>query len=127
MEINLQQARTTETIMKVLEKYPHKIEIKLDGILVDRNMTQGQLHKLTGIRMATISEFVNGKKGSVNFIHLVSIMAALRITDISEIISVKFDKEVEEAWKEEMVTYQGRGLTSQQQELLKENVQAMYT
>ncbi|MBT2599710.1 helix-turn-helix transcriptional regulator [Oceanobacillus sp. ISL-74] len=111
--------------MKVLQKYPHKIEIKLDNILIDRNMTQFQLHKLTGIRMATISEFINGKKGSVNFVHLVTIMAALRITDISEIISVKFDKEVEEAWKEEMSNYEGRGLTAKQQELEEEVVKTM--
>ncbi|GLO67939.1 helix-turn-helix transcriptional regulator [Oceanobacillus kimchii] len=125
MDFDLQQARTTETIMKVLQKYPHKIEIKLDNILIDRNMTQFQLHKLTGIRMATISEFINGKKGSVNFVHLVTIMAALRITDISEIISVKFDKEVEEAWKEEMSNYEGRGLTAKQQELEEEVVKTM--
>ncbi|WP_050750226.1 helix-turn-helix domain-containing protein [Oceanobacillus iheyensis] len=125
MDFNLQQARTTETIMNVLQKYPHKIEIKLDSILIDRNMTQFQLHKLTGIRMATISEFINGKKGSVNFVHLVTIMAALRITDISEIISVKFDKEVEEAWKEEMSNYEGRGLTAKQQELEEEVVKTM--
>ncbi|MFD1337261.1 helix-turn-helix domain-containing protein [Oceanobacillus iheyensis] len=125
MDFNLQQARTTETIMNVLQKYPHKIEIKLDSILIDRNMTQFQLHKLSGIRMATISEFINGKKGSVNFVHLVTIMAALRITDISEIISVKFDKEVEEAWKEEMSNYEGRGLTAKQQELEEEVVKTM--
>lgn len=125
MDFDLQQARTTETIMKVLQKYPHKIEIKLDNILIDRNMTQFQLHKLTGIRMATISEFINGKKGSMNFVHLVTIMAALRITDISEIISVKFDKEVEEAWKEEMSNYEGRGLTAKQQELEEEVVKTM--
>jgi len=127
MEFNLQQVRTTETIMRVLEKYPHKIEIKLDSILVDRNMTQGELHQLTGIRLATISEFVNGKKNSINLIHLVTMMAALRITDITEIISVTFDKEVQEAWNQEMKYNKGLGLTSEQQQLIEENTKTMHT
>ncbi|MBM7587596.1 DNA-binding Xre family transcriptional regulator [Bacillus pakistanensis] len=93
--------KTNSIVIETLEKFPHKVNIKLGKILKDRGMTQGDLHRLTGLRVATINELVNFKKKSLTVAHLVSIMVALRIWDIRELIEIEFDDEVILYFKEE--------------------------
>jgi DNA-binding Xre family transcriptional regulator len=93
--------KTNSIVIESLDKFPHKIHIKLGNILRERGLTQGDLHRLTGLRVATINELVNFKKKSLTVAHLVSIMIALRITDIRDLIEIEFDEEVEAYFKEE--------------------------
>ncbi|MCA1064308.1 helix-turn-helix transcriptional regulator [Rossellomorea sp. AcN35-11] len=93
--------KTNTIVIEALNKFPHKIHIKLGEILRERGLTQGDLHRLTGLRVATINELVNFKKKSLTVAHLVSIMIALRITDIRDLIEVEFDEEVLAYFKEE--------------------------
>jgi DNA-binding Xre family transcriptional regulator len=93
--------KTNTIVIESLDKFPHKIHIKLGEILRERGLTQGDLHRLTGLRVATINELVNFKKKSLTVAHLVSIMIALRITDIRDLIEIEFDEEVQAYFKEE--------------------------
>ncbi|MBW3112968.1 MULTISPECIES: helix-turn-helix domain-containing protein [Bacillaceae] len=93
--------KTNTIVIEALNKFPHKIHIKLGEILRERGLTQGDLHRLTGLRVATINELVNFKKKSLTVAHLVSIMIALRITDIRELIEIEFDQEVQDYFNEE--------------------------
>jgi DNA-binding Xre family transcriptional regulator len=93
--------KTNTIVIESLDKFPHKIHIKLGDILRERGLTQGDLHRLTGLRVATINELVNFKKKSLTVAHLVSIMIALRITDIRDLIEIEFDEEVQAYFKEE--------------------------
>ncbi|NQD65901.1 helix-turn-helix transcriptional regulator [Bacillus haikouensis] len=93
--------KTNSIVIESLDKFPHKIHIKLGEILRERGLTQGDLHRLTGLRVATINELVNFKKKSLTVAHLVSIMIALRITDIRDLIEIDFDEEVQAYFKEE--------------------------
>ncbi|MCP3742539.1 helix-turn-helix domain-containing protein [Rossellomorea sp. BNER] len=93
--------KTNSIVIETLEKFPHKVNIKLGKILKERGMTQGDLHRLTGLRVATINELVNFKKKSLTVAHLISIMVALRIWDIRELIEIEFDDEVILYFKEE--------------------------
>jgi DNA-binding Xre family transcriptional regulator len=93
--------KTNTIVIEALNKFPHKIHIKLGEILRERGLTQGDLHRLTGLRVATINELVNFKKKSLTVAHLVSIMIALRITDIRDLIEVEFDQEVQDYFIEE--------------------------
>ncbi|BCB02235.1 helix-turn-helix domain-containing protein [Bacillus sp. KH172YL63] len=93
--------KTNTIVIEALDKFPHKIHIKLGEILRERGLTQGDLHRLTGLRVATINELVNFKKKSLTVAHLVSIMIALRITDIRDLIEVEFDQEVQNYFNEE--------------------------
>lgn len=68
-----------------------KLRVKLDEVLKDRNMSQKELAKLTGIRPAAISELYNNQRKSINREHIEKIAAALNISDISELITL--DKE----------------------------------
>ncbi|MEW5570528.1 helix-turn-helix domain-containing protein [Rossellomorea marisflavi] len=88
-------------MIESLNKFPHKIHIKLGDILKERGLTQGDLHRLTGLRVATINELVNFKKKSLTVAHLVSIMTALRITDLRDLIEIEFDDEVKAYFQQE--------------------------
>jgi DNA-binding Xre family transcriptional regulator len=93
--------KTNTIVIETLDRFPHKIHIKLGEILRERGLTQGDLHRLTGLRVATINELVNFKKKSLTVAHLVSIMIALRITDIRDLIEIEFDEEVQAYFSEE--------------------------
>jgi DNA-binding XRE family transcriptional regulator len=61
MEVQLRGSKTHDVTLELIEKYPQKVTIRLDEILKERKMSQGDLHRLTGIRMATLNEISNGK------------------------------------------------------------------
>ena len=126
MKVDLHRLGGSEVIMGMIEKYPNKVEIRLGEILKERGLSQGDLHRMTGIRVATINEIANAKKYSMNIVHLVCIMSALRITDVREIFNIEFDEEVKEAWKEEMEHYES-GMTNKQKQEVQENMNKMFT
>ncbi|WP_057766082.1 helix-turn-helix domain-containing protein [Cytobacillus praedii] len=65
-----------------------KLNIKLDKVLKARGLTQKQLHDMTGIRTAAISELFNNQRKSINKEHIERIATALNIKDINEIIEL---------------------------------------
>ncbi|OMI07669.1 XRE family transcriptional regulator [Bacillus paralicheniformis] len=127
MELKLRGMGTRQVTLDLIDRYPQKVVIKLGEVLKERGLSQGDLHRLTGIRTASLNDMANAKKQSINVLHLVAIMCALRITDIRELFDIEFDEEVKQAWEEEMNDYEGRGLTIKQKEELAENVKKMYT
>ncbi len=118
--------KTNSIVIEALNKFPHKINIKLGEILRDRGLTQGDLHRLTGLRVATINELVNFKKKSLTVAHLVSIMIALRITDIRDLFEIEFDEEVEAYFKEENIRMKN-GFTPDLTKTAEENVKRIAT
>jgi DNA-binding Xre family transcriptional regulator len=126
MELDLSRMNGVEITHDLINKYPSKVRLKLDEIMNERGIALGDLYRLTGIRIATLSEIKNGRKNSINIVHIVAIMVALRISDIRELFDVDFDEEVKKEWKEEMESYDGEGLTHKQREILTENIRRMY-
>ncbi|MBE7117302.1 helix-turn-helix transcriptional regulator [Bacillus paranthracis] len=125
MHRDLLNQNTNAVVTELLEKTPHRVVNRLGELLKERGMSQGDLSRLTGIRVATINEIANIKKLSINWLHLVPIMIALRITDMNEIISVEFPDEVKERFEKEMEGYEG-GLTPKMLEEVEENSKKMY-
>lgn len=64
----------------------YEVELKLKKLLEDREMTQLELSKLSGVRQSTISDIVRGARTVINFEHLSKISEALKLTSITEII-----------------------------------------
>lgn len=64
-----------------------KFKIRLEEVLREREMTQKDLHELTGIRPAAISALTRGVIERVNIDHIVRIANALEITDIRELLT----------------------------------------
>lgn len=61
---------------------------KLTDRMKERNLTVRKLAELSGLRLATISDLMLGKKNSINLHHLTLLMSALRIHDINEIVEI---------------------------------------
>lgn len=65
------------------------LRVKLKEILDDRKITQKQLHEMTGIRTAAISELYNNQRKTINREHLTKIATALEIKDVTELIELR--------------------------------------
>ena len=63
-----------------------RIVIKLKNTLNERGIKQNELAKMTNLREATISEFVNAGRRVINKDYLTVIAEALQIKDTRELI-----------------------------------------
>ncbi|GAF13078.1 hypothetical protein JCM19046_124 [Bacillus sp. JCM 19046] len=124
MKYELNRSDNTEIVTHNLERYEKDVIIHLHDVLKQRGLTISDLHRMTGIRIASLSELANARKYSVNIIHLVLIMQALRITDVTELFEVRFSAETKAEWAEEMAHYVS-GLTKQQEDEVNDNLQRM--
>lgn len=79
------------------------IKLKLEKLLKDRNINSVDLAKITGIRHATLRNYVrNDKSTTLNLQHAIAIIIALRITDISEFIEIDMDSETKKRFKADL-------------------------
>ncbi|MGF0347655.1 helix-turn-helix domain-containing protein [Rhodococcus sp. IEGM1300] len=74
---------------------------KLDDLMKERGITQSQLASMTGLRVGTISNIVNGKGNNINKVQLLSLMAALRITDVGQLFEVRLPAITQELFETE--------------------------
>lgn len=65
------------------------INIKLKEVLAAKGITQKELAEVTGLRPTTISEMARNNRTTINKEHLESVMKALDVKEISEIIEYK--------------------------------------
>lgn len=65
-----------------------QLRVKLKEVLQERNMTQFEIVRLTGLRSATVSELVNNQRMSIKKDHVTKICVALDINDISDILEL---------------------------------------
>ena len=65
-----------------------KVYIRINELLHHYNLSLSELHHITGIRRATLSELANGKRLRIQLDHIEKIANALNIDDINEIISL---------------------------------------
>ena len=66
-----------------------KVEILINELLAERNMSLRELARLSGIEPSNLSNLTNGKRKSIYFEHIERIADALEIEDISKIIRLK--------------------------------------
>lgn len=66
-----------------------RLHVKLKTVLMEKGIQQKQLAEMTGIREASISEFANNVRGTLNIQYILKIMETLEIDDIREIVEVK--------------------------------------
>ena len=91
-----------DTVSVLKEAY---FVIKIDDLLKERNLTQKDLAQMTGMRVGTISDLVNGKGISLNKLQLFAIMAALRVTSLNDIYEVELPEELENAFNTERMEW----------------------
>ncbi|MGG1678439.1 helix-turn-helix domain-containing protein [Neobacillus sp. NRS-1170] len=64
-------------------------KFKLKELLERKGLQQKELAQMTGLREATISELVNDTRGAYNKNHLLTIMEALNLTELSDLLEVR--------------------------------------
>ena len=77
------------------------IHFKLDEAVKKRGITIHKLSTITGIRPATLSTYTVGNPTVINSAHLMAIIVALRVTDISELFEIQMDTETEEKFNKD--------------------------
>ncbi|MFG3611478.1 helix-turn-helix domain-containing protein [Rummeliibacillus stabekisii] len=77
-----------------------EVIIKLDDLLKERGLTQKDLATLTGMRVGTISEIINGKGNTWNKTQLLAIMATLKITKLSDILEIRLPNQLIEEYEQ---------------------------
>lgn len=82
--------RVSDKVIEVAGKGDFSLEWLLADRLKERNLTANKLSKITGIRSTTLYSYMNNtfKGYNINTAHLFAIMVALRIADVSELITV---------------------------------------
>lgn len=97
--------------------------IKLDDELKKRGLSQKKLAEMTGIRISTISDIINGKGTGYNKMQLIAIMVALRLTKLSDIIEIRLPIELEEKYSLESSKWkETKELPDGVYDMFKENV-----
>lgn len=100
-----------------------EIIIKVDDLLKERNITQKDLAQMTGMRVGTISDIVNGKGISFNKVQLLSIVVALRITDFNEIFELRLPQDLKEHYEAQSTEWiQDREMPVEVKEMYRDNV-----
>ena len=102
--------KTVPNITKelVLEE-PIIVTWHLKERMVERALSNKELEELTGIQGHTLSRYANNKQtfSTINIVHVIALMIALRLTDMSELITIRADEKIvdrfeaqAEEWKE---------------------------
>lgn len=83
---------------KILEDA--EIVLKIDDLLKERGITQQDLAMMTGMRIGTVSQIVNGKGISFNKVQLLAIMVALQVTNLSDLIEFRLPQDIKEKYEQ---------------------------
>jgi transcriptional regulator with XRE-family HTH domain len=93
---------STDLMLNNLTSVPQiRFISKVDEALEARGLSQAKLAVLCGLRPNTISDIINGKRMSLTKSHIASVMVALRITDIREILDIELAPETIEKFDTE--------------------------
>lgn len=68
------------------EKTSVKVEVLINDLLAERNMSLRELARLSGIEPSNLSNLANGKRKRIYLEHIERIADALEIEDISRIM-----------------------------------------
>lgn len=80
-----------------LAKYDDiQIKTKVKALAEERQLTFREVAYLTGIRVNTVAALANNKFSVLNATHLILLMAAFNLTDISDLLEVEMSEETYE-------------------------------
>lgn len=117
----------SNTSKVVLDTAKHLSEaeyiIKLDDRLKERGLTHKEFSALSGIRIGTISEMLSGSLTTINKTRIITIMVALRITDISDLLEIHLPEDIKEQYDKESAEWvQTKKMPESVKEMFIENV-----
>ena len=75
--------------------------VKLDKLMQERGLSQRELGMITGLRAGTVNSILNGKGTTLNKVQLAALMIGLRITDLTDLIEIRFPDNIKEEFSQE--------------------------
>ncbi|MCY8796295.1 MULTISPECIES: helix-turn-helix domain-containing protein [Bacillus subtilis group] len=106
---------------KILEDA--EIVLKIDDLLKERGITQQDLAMMTGMRIGTVSQIVNGKGISFNKVQLLAIMVALQVTNLSDLIEIRLPQDLKERYEQNSESWvKTREMPFELKELYRDNM-----
>ena len=93
------------TINEELEGLGFCYYFKLADRMRERNLSVRKLAALSGLRIATISNIMNGKKGSINLHHMLILMSVLRLDNITELVDIRVPASIREDMQNESIEW----------------------
>lgn len=114
--------RSNEKIEKQInDDFPtFTLKCRLNELLRDRGMTKSDLSKLTGVRLAVISELSNMKRTTISVPHVLVIAKALRLTDVNDLFEFRMSDKTRSRFEEDQKEIDRRGMLEDQEQLLSE-------
>lgn len=89
------KSTVTDSIIDIVTSEHIEVEWHLKERLTERDLSIAKLAKITGISANYLSNYKNNKKVSdtLNLVHILAIMIALRLSDIEQLLTVKLPHE----------------------------------
>lgn len=75
-------------LFKLMEQQGACFKFKLGDVLEEKKISIRECARLTGLRPATISDLVNGKKSSINLHHICILMRFLNLASMTDIVEI---------------------------------------
>lgn len=127
-------------ILKFCDIYGMELQFKLADRMAERNLTVRDLSALSGLRLATISDIMNGNRSSINFQHLTMLMVALRLSKVSDLIDIYIPEYICDYFEKDSAEWIATGetpskvlelkqwhtMTEEQQQMYEDNVEEEY-
>lgn len=92
-------------IHEELEELGFCYYFKLADRMRERNLSVRKLSALSGLRLATISSLMNGKKGSINLQHILILMAVLRLDNITDLVDIRIPASIRDDMIQESTSW----------------------
>lgn len=104
--------------LRELDKEGVLFRFKLADRLQERGLTVRRCSELTGLRLATISDLMNGNKSSINLHHIIVIMVCLRISKLEDLVEIYIPDSIKDEFDEEAMNWVTKGELSKKIESL---------
>lgn len=95
--------------LRVADKEGILFRFKLADRLQERNLTVRKCAELTGLRLATISDMMNGNKSSINLHHIIVLMICLRISRFEDLFEIYIPDKIKNQLDEEALAWITKG------------------
>lgn len=93
---------------ELVKSEPIRITWHLKERMIERGINLKELEELTGIQGHTLSRYSNNKQSfsTVNIVHIIALMIALRLTDMTEILTIRADEDIVPRFKAQSEEWQ---------------------
>lgn len=107
-----------KVFLRVVDREGILFRFKLSDRLQERNLTVRKCSEITGLRLATISDLMNGNKSSINLHHVIVLMVCLRISRFEDLVEIYIPDKIKDEFDSDSLSWITKGQLSKKVEFL---------